>query len=234
MPSPRRLPRIYGVDRDSRRRSNNASESPQRRHFRGRLLLERARCLSALHTGDAPASMHCMDDLLVAYHSAAGIHGSASAQCDAAAAQGRTLGMNKQDQGTDSQALADSDQFVGTPETLGGGLPCPFAEADSGRYSQCYAHTMLTNGAVARHLRKQHRQPLYCPTCRATFQSRTLRDGHIRLRKCKLAESIHLEGLDIRQFDSLKQFIHTSDASRATWDQISQLVSIPSSDYSRP
>jgi hypothetical protein len=101
-------------------------------------------------------------------------------------------------------------------------LRCPMAVADPERHSAC--SPMSSNGAVARHLFQHHRRAPYCPTCWTTFTSDTERDGHIRLRECKHAESRHIEGLSVKQLAQLVPCFDLEDACERTWLRMLRLV----------
>jgi hypothetical protein len=73
---------------------------------------------------------------------------------------------------------------------------CPFYRFDPVHYHDCAEkHDLQSVEDVKKHVWDRHRCPLYCPTCRRTFDMSTERDDHIRERLCKVDESIKLHGI---------------------------------------
>lgn len=75
-------------------------------------------------------------------------------------------------------------------------LSCPFYINAPERYQQClFKNDFDSIEALISHLLRCHSRPLYCPTCRKTFETLIDRDDHALENSCKMNNQEKLEGL---------------------------------------
>ncbi|EXL64322.1 hypothetical protein FOPG_19411 [Fusarium oxysporum f. sp. conglutinans race 2 54008] len=83
-------------------------------------------------------------------------------------------------------------------------LACPFYAHAPEKYQQCLIKEGLDSiEKVINHLFRNHNRPLYCPSCRKTFETLVERDGHILENVCKRNNEKLLEGLTESQKSGL-------------------------------
>ncbi|KAI0107416.1 hypothetical protein F4776DRAFT_426969 [Hypoxylon sp. NC0597] len=96
-------------------------------------------------------------------------------------------------------------------------LACPYAKKDPVRYRDCYRYFLARVRDVKQHLSRCHRRPMYCPTCKETFEDEEEKDRHITSRSCTLRPSIVIEGITESQRKQLSQRVKASMPEEQQW-----------------
>ncbi|CAH0027638.1 unnamed protein product [Clonostachys rhizophaga] len=79
-------------------------------------------------------------------------------------------------------------------------LACPFYVAYPEKYKSCLLHYSLRSiEDIIRHVAQHHKEPPYCPICRREFDSPSVRDQHILMRKCTFQNSHEIDDINERQ-----------------------------------
>ncbi|KAK2617032.1 hypothetical protein QQS21_000126 [Conoideocrella luteorostrata] len=79
-------------------------------------------------------------------------------------------------------------------------LACPFYVSNPDKYSSCLLHyDLISVDDVIDHIRRDHRQPPYCPICCRVFQKAAERDDHVRARRCETCSSGVVDGISEHQ-----------------------------------
>ncbi|KAF4432138.1 hypothetical protein FACUT_8404 [Fusarium acutatum] len=75
-------------------------------------------------------------------------------------------------------------------------LACPFFIHAPEKYQKClFENDFNSIETLISHLLRHHNRPLYCPTCRKTFETLIDRDDHALENSCKMDNQEKLEGL---------------------------------------
>ncbi|KAI0835973.1 hypothetical protein F5Y06DRAFT_288788 [Hypoxylon sp. FL0890] len=96
-------------------------------------------------------------------------------------------------------------------------LACPYAKKDPVRYRDCYRYFLARVRDVKQHLSRCHRRPMYCPTCKETFEDEDEKDRHITSRSCTLRPSVVIEGITESQRRQLSQRVKASMPEEQQW-----------------
>ncbi|OTA55854.1 hypothetical protein K449DRAFT_438418 [Hypoxylon sp. EC38] len=96
-------------------------------------------------------------------------------------------------------------------------LACPYAKKDPVRYRDCYRYFLARVRDVKQHLSRCHRRPMYCPTCKKTFEDEDEKDRHITSRSCTYNSSIVIEGITENQRRQLSQRVKASMPEEQQW-----------------
>ncbi|KAI0147659.1 hypothetical protein GGR57DRAFT_476274 [Xylariaceae sp. FL1272] len=110
-------------------------------------------------------------------------------------------------------------------------LACPFSKWKPLSYSCCNGKILKNISRVQMHLRRQHRQPDYCPVCWMTFTEKHTFHLHVAARACSPQPRIAIDGLTEIQFKSLKK---KADGRLPPSDQWYSLFSLLFPDSPRP
>lgn len=114
---------------------------------------------------------------------------------------------------------------------------CPFVKRYPHRYHKCYSHTLKDVARVKYHLfrDKDHRLPIYCPTCSETFSSEDLRDEHVRALTCTMKPPVKWEGITANQREQLNKRSPSTNSAVENWNSVYKILfpgdPVPASPY---
>ncbi|KAI1865751.1 hypothetical protein JX265_008074 [Neoarthrinium moseri] len=103
-------------------------------------------------------------------------------------------------------------------------LACPFYRKDSVRYRTCHGKVISSIAHLKQHLRRYHQLPVYCPICKETFDSESLRDQHTEARSCELRTDVVLDGITSTQRESLNRRASTTLDEEGQWFAIFDML----------
>ncbi|KAH7140136.1 hypothetical protein B0J13DRAFT_557250 [Dactylonectria estremocensis] len=115
---------------------------------------------------------------------------------------------------------------------------CPFYKLNRTTHMDCIGRRLRRICDVKQHLTRRHSQQPFCPTCYETFSSPSIRDDHIRLRRCQAPSTTRASnslGVSpeaiIRLKDRTSRNVSLIDRWYGIWDIIFPDVPKPPSPY---
>ncbi|KAI0541362.1 hypothetical protein GGR58DRAFT_510954 [Xylaria digitata] len=119
---------------------------------------------------------------------------------------------------------APPEKKQAVPLKEGALLACPFAKWNPLSYHSCYKYIMKDIRRVKQHLRRNHKRPLYCPTCWNTFKDEQTFYSHIESRACLPRPKVELEGLTTTQQESLERKVDRKLSKSDQWYSIFSIL----------
>ncbi|RYP52446.1 hypothetical protein DL769_010679 [Monosporascus sp. CRB-8-3] len=108
------------------------------------------------------------------------------------------------------------DTGFGKAEKISQTFACPFYRRNPKEYASCIRDPTIQGiPSLIQHLWDVHRQPPYCPTCQATFDSTALCEEHITSRRCIPREPPRRKGLTQEQMQQLSEIEELAEEPHA-------------------
>ncbi|KAK7428235.1 hypothetical protein QQZ08_005301 [Neonectria magnoliae] len=100
-------------------------------------------------------------------------------------------------------------------------LACPIYASDPKKHQKCLKeHNFLCIEEIISHLRQDHVEPPYCPTCWQTFDTMVDRDQHIRSMTCKFHSKPSIDGVTESDIADMKKRDRLYLSERRRWLRI--------------